>query len=111
MKDLILPPSYGNRLIFPKLIIFREGAEGRPPIYFITSGRNFEKFATEERRKDGFKIVGHVKEENDAKLICRELNQELRGGKKRRPRYQVATTKTHVDIRTNKLWIPPKYRN
>jgi hypothetical protein len=107
-RDLLIPASWGNRR-FPWLLIFREGGEGRPPVFFLTHGRNFSKFA--DRESEGFRIQGHVKEKGDAVQICSELNAELKGGHdKKKPGYQIITTKNEEALNSGKLWLPPARR-
>lgn len=66
---------------WPYIIVFREGADNRPPLYFSTHGSNLAKF--ENREAEGFHIVGHVTRKGDksaseiAALRCAEANAKI----------------------------------
>ena len=98
MQDLILPPSYGNRLTFPWLIIFFEGRDNRPPEFFLSHGMNWPKWDTEEKRREGFRIQGHCKSREDATYVVKELNKKHKL-KRLADRYQSTASKTNVNLK------------
>ena len=107
-RELLVPTSYGNRVHFPYLIVFREGQDSRPPVYFVTFGRNFSKFS--DRTAEGFHILGHVKSREDATAIAKELNDGIGKGKRKKAGYQIAVTKDDRNLNSGKLWLPKAYR-
>lgn len=121
MKDLLLPPSFGNRLTFPWLLIFRRGGEGRPPLYFLTHGRNYSKF--QGREKEGFRIVGHIKDRRDAVVCCQWHNEQIPGSEAARKaasrRHQSTTSRSEIDLvrpdkprpKPNQIILPPGYND
>ena len=103
MKDLILPPAFGNRTFFPWLLIYQARDGSSPPQYFLTHGKNFAKFAD----RPGFRIVGHIKEKADAIAACRWYNDQLRP---RKGAHQSIKSLAGVDLKALGLKSEPKPR-
>lgn len=97
MKDLILPPSYGNRLSFPWLLMYRRGGEWGPPFFFLSHGRNWAKWDSEEKKREGFEITGHIKEREDAVVVCKKANEKIKS--KKTANYQTTGSTQGVNLK------------
>ena len=97
--SLLLPPSSTLSPRYPWLLIFFRGQDNKPPIFFLTHGRNFTKFDTEAKRREGFEICGHIMEKQDAKLVCHEFNRRLGVKQQIMPVYQQAKSAGDVNLK------------
>lgn len=111
LQSLILPANYRDiRQCW--MLLFQEGREGKPPEFFLSHAINFPKFDTEDRRRSGIKIVGHLRSRQDAVLVCKELNDKIKKRKKRIS-YQNSSSRGPVKIKPSqpKLFIPKDFKN
>lgn len=100
-SGLVLPKGYINNSMYPWLIMFFEGKDGHPPEFFVSHGRNFKKWDTEQKRREGYQILGHTASKEDASYVVKQYNKKLKG-RKNRTGYQTTHSKIPINIRKMK---------
>lgn len=98
--SLLIRPTIGNSLNFPWLVIWKPGSETSPPTFFLGHGRNFHKYA-EKQEKGEVRIIGHVKEKEDAIVVCKKYNDELKKRTKSSS-YQQSHSNTPINVKDMK---------